>query len=138
MTPLSKYSYDIALTVTLKSKHRSIDAEAQFALTRRGILEKLRNCKSTVIAELTRNFDIHYHAILSIPLDKTNGKHPLRYIKDIFRSEYGLTCVKQVDNYEGWIDYLKEDIDETSRVIYPILKDDYDIFEKNTRLVSLD
>jgi hypothetical protein len=93
------------------------------------VLNRLRNCKHTTVCELTSNYDVHYHSILSLPLDKCNGKDPHRYIKDIFRSEFGFTCVKQVTEYEIWTQYLMKDIKETSKVIAgAILKDDYEIF----------
>lgn len=128
--PPSKWSYDIALTVTLRSSHKRLDAEGQYVLTKEKLLQKLSNCKLTLIAELTSNYDVHYHGILRIPIDKCKNKHPLRYIKDVLRSEFGFTCVKEVDSYAGWVEYLQKDIEETSKVIYPILKDDYDIFDK--------
>lgn len=128
--PPEPMSYDIALTVTLKSQHKKLDAEGQYVLTKDKLLGRLKDCKVTVIAELTSNFDVHYHAILKVPLRKCGKKHPLRYIKDVFRGEFGFTCVKEVDSYDGWATYLKKDIEETSKVIYPILKDDYDIFDE--------
>lgn len=124
-------SCDIALTVTLRSSLKRLDAEGQYTLTKDKLLNKLRNCKHTTVVELTSNYDVHYHSILQIPLNKCMNKSPLRYIKDVFRSDFGFTCVKQVENYEGWIDYLKKDITETSKVIAgTILKDDYKVFDE--------
>lgn len=126
-------SCDIALTVTLRSSQKKLDAEGQYALTASKLLNKLRNCKHTTVAELTSNYDVHYHSILSIPLDKCCNKSPLRYIKDVFRLDFGFTCVKQVEDYDGWISYLQKDIGNTSKVLSgTILKDDYQVFDKFT------
>lgn len=124
----SEWSYDIAVTVTLKQLHRKLDAEGQYDKTKSKILELLRCCKATIVAELTTNYDIHYHAIVSIPNRSLRNKEPLRWLKDRFRSDFGFTCIKQVDDYHGWVGYLMKDIVETRKVVEPILRDDYEVY----------
>lgn len=125
-----KWSCDIALTVTLKGSQKRLDAEGQYTLTKDKVLNRLRNCHHTTIVELTTNFDVHYHSILKLDLNKANNKSALRYIKDVFRADFGYTCVKQVEDYDGWAEYLAKDITATSAVLSPIVKDDYGIFDK--------
>lgn len=123
----AKYSADFALTVTLPSKARRYDAETQYRMYVDKLKALMVHCKHTTVVELTKNYDIHFHSIFKIDLSKILHKTVDRYIKDIFRSEFGFTVVKQVENFNIWIDYLRKDLHETNKVVFPIVKDDYNI-----------
>lgn len=131
IAPKDVMSYDCAVTITLPSRFRKMKAEDQYEHTYRLLMSLLHNHKCTVIVELTSNFDVHYHAIVSLRNVEGN---PLKYLKDRFRLSFGYTCIKQVEDYTGWCNYLQKDIKETAKAIYPILKDDYNIFEKQFEL----
>jgi len=62
----------------------------------------------SLVAETTRNYNLHFHSILKFPFIK--GKNYLKYINDEFRNDkmFGYICVKQVDNESGWMDYLRK------------------------------
>lgn len=125
----SNYSVDVGITVTLRSATKRLRAEDQLVLTRGKIERCFKNCRYTLVAELTTNYDLHYHAIASLDLEQNKQKNICKYFKDIFRDEFGYTCIKQITDYNGWCDYLRKDFTKTSEVLYPVLRDDYNIFD---------
>lgn len=122
------YSVDYALTITLKPLMYKEDAEEQYRQTALNISKLFPKCKLTLIAELTQQYNIHYHGIISVP--STLSSQPRKYVFDKIRkySKLGKTTVDQVDDYEGWVVYLNKDLQETSKTVYPIIRDDYNIF----------
>lgn len=130
------WSYDIAVTVTLPERYKRMSAELQLEHTKTSLLECFDNMEVSLVAELTQNYDIHYHGICRVPIERVKHGHVLRYVKDRLR-KFGFVCVKQVEDYPGWVEYLKKDIRTTIKEhrIYPIVKDDYDILERLFREV---
>jgi hypothetical protein len=122
-----KYSCDFALTITLKPQIYRETAEEQYRQTAYNVAKLFSKCKLTLIAELTQSCNIHYHGIIAVPI--TISSQPRKYIFDQIRkySKLGKTTVVQMTNYEGWSDYLSKDLQETSKTVYPIIKDDYEI-----------
>lgn len=127
MTP-PKYSIDYAITVTLPSRTRKSTAETQFVMFEEKIKHAMRKTFCTIICELTSNFDVHFHAIAKVDLNKCS--HPQKYLKDIFRADFGYTCVKPVEEFNGWIEYLLKSRDEINSYGMPLhhcIIDEYDV-----------
>jgi len=142
MTALKTVQYSpkhYAVTVTLPSIARRLTAEAQLEKYKAPFLRAFGDCwKVSAVCELTTNYDIHFHAVCSVKLPyKVN--QPMKRLKDIFRVHFGFTCIKEVINFDGWIDYMTKDLGSTQRDydIYPVLVDDYgkledcDVIEAN-------
>lgn len=84
--------------------------------------------KASIIMELTKNADVHVHAMIESKqcLAKLNYtlKNRTRHFKEL-----GFSMVKLVDDYYGWIDYMVKDLAETSELLRkePIIRDSLDI-----------
>lgn len=125
-------SVDYSFTVTLKPIVCTAPPEYQYDRTYLEIIKRLRclNCKITCVAELTKNYDIHYHGIISFNvLSKSYEKD----FKDLFRSSriFGYNYIKQIDDMPGWSQYIGKDLNSFRDIMNrpPILIDEYNIFE---------
>lgn len=114
-----------AVTVTLPSTSRKLPAEAQFDKYKERFINCFFHFKVSAVCELTSNYDIHFHAVCSVKPEHYVSK-PQKYLKDVFRAQFGFTCIKEVTDFDGWINYLKKDIDNTTaHGLIAILRDDY-------------
>lgn len=137
MTP-PKWSVDYAITVTLPSKARKHVAEVQHSMYTPKYIQILRDCRHSSIVELTSNYDVHYHGFVRVNLNQARARDPLKYIRDLFRNDFGFICVKQVDNHAGWLEYCLKDKKNTSFVILsPIVKDHFDYFDPPQEKIDL-
>lgn len=132
-----KWSVDYALTITLRPVIYSKPYEQQYEETYQNILNLFHDCKLTLVTELTQSYNIHYHGIVSVPL--THGRDSRKYIFDQVRkySKLGSTKVDQITDFAGWSEYILKDVSThiDNDVIYPIIKDDYNIYDYRKRIL---
>lgn len=121
-----------AFTVTVKLRNKT--SSEQYDLTYLRVHEILWSCgiKHTIIAEMTQNCDIHYHGVLEKP---GYSLLEMNYIvKNRFRREksFGFSCIKVIDDMDGWVDYLSKDLQFTYTMIdrRPIIVDAFDLFPR--------
>lgn len=134
LNPLSKLpqnrpmSIDFAITITLKPSQYRDTWEKQRHNTAGALVKIFKDCKMTLIVELTKSDNIHYHGVWSCPIALCND--PKKYFFDRLRpfSRIGKSECAQVINWDTWTNYLRKDIDlHRSRGLSPIVQDDYDI-----------
>lgn len=123
---------DHFVTFTLQPKLRRLSAWEQFDCTSQHINKKLRQCytnvKLTLIAELHRSFDIHYHGIFScdLPLTRKSLAHTMR---QLFRTDpmIGRLDCQQMVNHQQTVDYIIKNCCCTAKEIarHPVVVDDY-------------
>lgn len=132
LNPLSKlpakWSCELAITITLKPLMYKKTFEEQDSILRPLILGMFKNCKLTLVWELTKTYNIHYHGMIQVPMHLCND--PLKYIFDRLRScsKIGKCEVNQVVNYDLWISYLNKDIKMNEALgYYTKVIDEYDV-----------
>jgi hypothetical protein len=130
----SPLSVSVALTVTLSKYIKGFPAEKQDLLCRERILEIFQKykAKATCVIELTQNFDAHYHAIVSVPLNILAKQNVYKLVTDMFRGDkhFGFTCVKPILSEEGWCKYLLKDFEVTKGLgFYPFVCDNYNLWK---------
>lgn len=123
------YGCDWAITVTLKPKCFKLCAEKQYESTKDFLVRRLNDIgsTSTVVMELTKNFNVHYHAVLCVRKDTVknkNIKNIPKYICDSFRNSdmFGFVNIKQCTDVSKWILYMLKDIQNTYTTmgVYPV------------------
>lgn len=121
------YTCEFAVTFTLKPVMHRYPAEQQYDRSASLLTQELqsRGMRVTLVAELTKNADIHYHGIIRVPAQVTRDVN--KYVKDMFRTSkiFGFSNIKMCDDLPGWIDYISKDLLHTHMVIgrRPILCD---------------
>lgn len=111
----TKVSQQYAFTITLSPKLFKHDATKQYDITHLELAQKLMNIAEevTLIAELTKRYNIHYHGIITFDCQKS--RNLTKYFHDQFRSElhYGFVDIKPITEYSIWLDYIKKELKET-------------------------
>jgi len=135
--PENEYCQDYALTVTVSAFVKQQKAELQLSATAMLLVQLLQPSKMTIVAELTKNFDVHYHCTVAPRrASVVKVKNMCKYFVDKFRGikHFGFICVKPVQDYKGWMDYMKKDLVTTRDLIKmnPVIKDDYSEFKEWT------
>lgn len=127
MNPKNSTSCDFALTITLRPSTFVDSCQTQFDKLSQLIKDRLQGCKLSLIAELTKQWNVHFHGFISVP---TARGHPSKYIHDRLRhAKIGFIKVDQITDFNGWKDYIRKDLHITKDYIsYPIVKDDYEVF----------
>lgn len=121
-----------AFTVTLKPDCFKQPAEIQYDRTYNQLKEYLSDMSFyyTLVAELTKNKNIHYHGVIKFPLP--NLRDVIKMFKDRFRNDklFGFVDIKVMSDSEGWLDYISKELKETYQSINrrPIIYDGYDLF----------
>lgn len=141
LTPVTQETVRYSATITLKPRMYQYKAEQQYDMTYPDLIKHL-SCngysKMTVISELTKNYNIHYHLTITFPFDGTLYKGFPNWQKkfvDSFRKSpvFGFVNIKQIEDELGWISYIgksfKDFTDSTGR--RPIIKDDFDYFTED-------
>lgn len=117
------------VTLTILPKHYVLDATQQYDLCTERVADLLNTYfkKYTLVAELTKSANIHYH-VFAEPKLNVSEVHLNKLLKDAVRKHkyIGFICVKQATDEKGWIDYILKSNLETSRLISrpSILRDD--------------
>lgn len=126
------FSQAYAFTVTLKPELFKKFAEIQYDLTSGPLKEHLYTItpKFTVVAELTKNCNIHYHGVIYFLTDRC--KDAIKCFKDKFRNHklFGFVDIKVIDDMEGWYEYISKELEHTNTILCrrPILFDSADIY----------
>lgn len=133
MTTPVEYTVGYCITLTLKPKLYVATPENQVDYSDLFIrFMEAKGAKLTLVAELTKQYNIHYHGYIELP--KKLSKNPIKYIYDVLRKMeyYGFTCIKPCTDYEGWYQYMIKDYYHTKDNINinPILLDGLDEYEE--------
>lgn len=126
----AKYnSVQYFVTITLKPHMYQMTAKEQFDVTSRQVVEVIEQASNLgitgiVVAELTRDYNVHYHAILRF---YSKYKHPDMKFRDEFRRLkcFGRFYIEQVTNYEKCYNYILKSVERTSEVLecHPCIHD---------------
>jgi len=139
ITPI-KWSQQYACTLTLHPKVRKYTAEEQYEMFAHQLVNVLQtkfpNIKLTLVCELTKTYDIHFHGIISFDLSSLRKNQNLaRMFRDTFRGHpyIGFVLLKQITEDVVWNEYiLKSTADfETDINKYPVLIDNHKIYHKD-------
>lgn len=129
----SVYSCDFALTWTLMPVMKRMECKVQYAKAVPVFMDKLKHCFHSTVVELTKDYDVHFHSIIKIDLELCKN-NPRKYLIDLFRDQrnmFGKYTIDPVTDYNGWIDYLKVDIEKTKEDLLEcqpvILLDNYKV-----------
>lgn len=130
------YSVDYSFTLTLKPKRLfQQEPEKQYDNTMYHVVNMLNslNAKYTLIIELTKSFNIHYHGIISFLL-QDNEFDCMKSFYSLFRKDekIGYIYLKQITDFPGWIEYLRKDLYKTFMCVGRriIIQDNYNVFTK--------
>lgn len=133
--PQDKKTQDYAFTITLKPKMFVHPLKKQLALTKDVLKElfSLTCAQYTLVAEVTKNFNIHYHGIVNFHVinEFHNSDHYICMFKDCFRksSQFGYTVVKVIDDFPKWSAYILKDRQKTYSLthVHPMLHDGHEL-----------
>jgi len=131
--PKVAYSIDFAITLTLSPCLYNRTTMIQSECARNAFLHCIKNdpfVRHTSVMEETKDYNIHIHSILSIPLnDKVKQYGARRYIFDLFRNKnFGkVKDINPVTSYPEWTSYIMKDflLDGYSREYYPLIGGDH-------------
>lgn len=141
------WSQGYAITLTLKPSEYRHTPEEQYKRTFRQIFERFqsRKCKLTLVTELTKQYNVHYHGIVHVPMESISSTRPaLRIIYDILRtmSFCGKSQIDVITDEVGWERYISKDQSKEHYFQYPIMnshdipvnhrRDEYHELQKET------
>lgn len=129
----SNLSIKYAFTITLKPKFYVLEPCKQFDSSVEYLWDKLKSVMSkvTLVAELTQNFNIHYHGVGVFTISNKRKNLMLQFV-NTFRKDslIGFVNIKPISDEPGWIEYLSKGFqnfyDSLSR--RPIINDECEIF----------
>lgn len=125
--------FNYSFTVTLLPRLYKFDAKQQYDLTYSTVFRVVNSIyanstKLTIVAELTKQFCIHYHGIFNVITDKSEIRCRKLFV-DSFRNHplFGFVNIKLVDDEAGWLKYISKDLQQTKDLIGrpPVLRDDH-------------
>jgi len=113
---------DYAITFTLRPMMYRMTAVQQFSYMTTDMLNLAKRYKMTLIAELTKEHNIHYHGIVELQ----NHKHLdqlLNEIRPILR--IGRKEIEPVKDKDKWITYIYKEVKITAEILNesPIIYD---------------
>lgn len=123
-----------SITQTLNSRVMGkIDSPEQYDKTHEHLINILRSIGAkqiSMVCELTRNADVHYHGMFTMPcasLDQVRYKVNNRIRKCKY---FGFRQIDLVTDEPGWIDYIRKDLIHTHQLLarMPIVCDDLNAF----------
>lgn len=120
-------SVEYAFTITLRPKVFIHEPERQYDDACGYVNKKLMAlCQDhTLIAELTKNYNVHLHGICRFSLYKK--RDCMKDFYSCFRNDniVGYVNIKQIDNLTNWITYITKDLTKTYNAINrrPIIYD---------------
>lgn len=118
------------LTLTLRPLLYTRTPLEQFNTVTPLLRVALHGYKYSMVAELTKEFNIHYHGIIDIhgPIQKNALLNKLRPLNR-FLGRKRCEAVRFEESYEN---YIKADLKETQQIVTdPVVKDDYKLFQKD-------
>lgn len=114
------YSQIFAVTLTLLPKIYKLTPQRQYLKGLRQILGLFKRhgviC-NTLVPELTKNYNVHFHGAVYLPLLGKQGPKEKWY--NIFRQDdvVGFTLIKEVEDYGKWEEYMYKNLEETRTVL---------------------
>lgn len=127
-----RYSF----TITLKPSLYNVPASVQYDKTYDELYKHLCqnfNVKLTLVAELTRNYNIHFHGTIVFIMINVHKYNVMKRFVDSFRKSkiFGFVNIKQIEDEPGWIDYISKGFHDFTRDTNrrPILQDDFDYWK---------
>lgn len=141
MVQAVKYSVLYAFTVTLLPRIYKKEPEVQFYETSELLRDKLKivsNNRLTLVGEITKNYNIHYHGFIQFPIVARQDN--MKFFHKLFRTDkvFGFVQIKQCTDDHGWQEYISKDIHRTSEVlpgIKPIICDSLMYFTEEQRML---
>lgn len=124
-------SVEYSFTVTLAPKTYRLTSTEQYDLTYMRVFKILRAIGKQVciIAEQTKNFNIHYHGIINFEIKPGRRINFMKKFKDAFRNEpsFGFVDIKQILDQSGWNRYIVKELLQSRSEIDrpPIICDDF-------------
>lgn len=129
-----------AFTVTLNPRMFRDNAEVQYDNVAEIANVKVSSIanKYTMVCELTKNCNIHFHGICDFQLGPVNLiKRFYDYFRCKCKNRYQCKCtlgfvnIKVIEDENGWIEYIKKDLKTTYDSICrsPIIHDGLNVFE---------
>lgn len=100
----------------------------QFEKTRIWLLDILQGIRSSAIAELTSDYNIHYHCMLEV----RDNRHYVEIVDKIrcYNKFFGRKTFNTVSFLDSYKEYMKKDYHFTTIFITdPVVKDDFEIFK---------
>lgn len=135
-------SVHYAFTITLMpAKAFKNDATQQYDDTVGHVVGYLRSMSNmfSLTAELTKNCNIHYHGVIQFGTLSSNLR---KYFIDTFRKSKlcGFVNITQIDDFNGWRDYIMKDIITTTNSINrpSIIVDYYKFHEYYLNTLDMD
>lgn len=135
MATVYNKSVRYAYTITLLPKLYKLKPEEQYDKTYIEVVKTLKALNSTIctVAELTKNYNIHYHGVLQYSFcDKKEDL--MKKFYDIFRGhdKFGYVNIKQITDEPKWLEYMSKEIEGTECQINrkPIIIDEFDYYKK--------
>jgi hypothetical protein len=125
-------SVNYSFTVTLLPHMYKLNPEIQYDQTYLEVIKLLKGLNSTcsIIAELNKNYCIHYHGVITFHKKALNHMYDF---KNAFRGEknFGYVDIRQITDFPGWVEYLHKDVITTRKLICrpSIILDEKDLFE---------
>lgn len=130
------FSVDYAFTITLRPKCFAKEPEQQYDDTSEYIKRKLSSISQafTLVAELTKNYNVHMHGIIKFPLP---CKDCMKEFHKCFRNDtlVGFVNIRQIEDYQVWCKYIKKDLCHSLNGLNrrPIIYDYLDVFDSEER-----
>lgn len=125
-------SFKYAFTVTLKSKFYKLTPAEQYDMSYNRLYHLLQVISMpgclTMVAELTKSCNIHYHGVIIMFLHKKSCR--IRFHNLFRREEYfGFVNLTQITDEKNWIEYISKDFVKTKEDLDrpPIICDEFKI-----------
>lgn len=113
-------SVKYAATITLQPKLYKYKPEEQYDKSYMHIAKQLMalGTKVDLVAELTKNYNIHYHLVIQFVNFKPKSNLMLMF-HNAFRNDpiVGFVNIKQIEDEVKWLDYIMKDINITKETI---------------------
>lgn len=124
-----RYSVDYAFTLTISKQLRQQCIEDQYDTVKDLLTVLFLNYRWTCVVELHEDMNTHYHGIISFPLP-IKGRSCETLFANLVRNKIKILGTqrkfKQIDDFQGWKDYLLKDITKTSmHIARPIFLNDH-------------
>jgi len=141
---MAKPSREYAFTITLLPRLYKMDADAQYDLTHLPVAKMLlafgpiTQLGLTLIAELTKQFNIHYHGVFRVNTQYDvlyPDKRLRKQFVDHFRKHalFGFVNISLVKDLTVWTDYIKKEIPDTKLLIgrCPVVFDSHKLLRQD-------